>query len=62
MKSWCRTCARPGRNSFLVNRPNATAENLDQDVKTGLADLVPVGKMALANPDFVTRLPKKAPS
>ena len=46
---------------FLVNRPNATPENLDQDVKTGLADLVPVGKMALANPDLVTRLQKKAP-
>jgi N-ethylmaleimide reductase len=48
-------------HSFLVNRPNATPENLDQDVKTGLADLVPVGKMALANPDLVTRLRKKAP-
>jgi N-ethylmaleimide reductase len=48
-------------HSFLVNRPNATPENLDQDVITGLADLVPVGKMALANPDLVTRLQKKAP-
>ena len=48
-------------HSFLVNRPNATPENLDQDVKTGLADLVPVGQMALANPDLVTRLQKKAP-
>ena len=48
-------------HAFLVNRPNATPENLDQDVKTGLADLVPVGKMALANPDLVTRLQKKAP-
>ena len=48
-------------HSLLVNRPNATPENLDQDVRTGLADLVPVGKMALANPDLVTRLQKKAP-
>ncbi len=48
-------------HSLLVNRPNATPENLDQDVKTGLADLVPVGKMALANPDLVTRLQNKAP-
>jgi 2,4-dienoyl-CoA reductase-like NADH-dependent reductase (Old Yellow Enzyme family) len=48
-------------HSFLVNRPNATPENLDQDVKTGLADLVPVGKMALANPDLVIRLQKKVP-
>jgi 2,4-dienoyl-CoA reductase-like NADH-dependent reductase (Old Yellow Enzyme family) len=46
---------------LLVNRPNATPENLDRDVKTGLADLVPVGKMALANPDLVERLQKKAP-
>ena len=49
------------KHPLLVNRPNATPENLDQDVKTGLADLVPVGKMALANPDLVARLKKKAP-
>ncbi len=46
---------------LLVNRPNATPENLDQDVKSGLADLVPVGKLALANPDLVARLKKKSP-
>jgi N-ethylmaleimide reductase len=46
--------------SFLVNRPNANTGNLDQDVKTGLADLVPVGKMALANPDFVERFRRGA--
>ncbi len=49
------------RQPLLVNRPNATPENLEQDVKSGLADLVPVGKMALANPDLVARLQKKAP-
>ena len=49
------------KHPLLVNRPNATPENLDQDVKTGLADLVPVGKMALANPDLVSRLKTKAP-
>ena len=49
------------KGPLLLNRPNATPENLDQDVKTGLADLVPVGKMALANPDLVERLQKKAP-
>ncbi|MDP8997445.1 MAG: alkene reductase, partial [Pseudomonadota bacterium] len=49
------------KHPLLVNRPNATPENLDQDVKSGLADLVPVGKMALANPDLVQRLQKKAP-
>ena len=48
------------KHPLLVNRPNATPENLDQDVKSGLADLVPVGKMALANPDLVARLQKKA--
>jgi N-ethylmaleimide reductase len=48
------------KGPLLVNRPNATPENLDQDVKTGLADLVPVGKLALANPDLVARLQKKA--
>ena len=46
--------------TFLVNRPNAAAENLDQDVISGLADLVPVGKMALANPDFVERFRRGA--
>ncbi len=49
------------KHPLLINRPSATAENLDHDVKSGLADLVPVGKMALANPDLVTRLQKKAP-
>ena len=49
------------KHPLLVNRPNAKPENLDQDVKTGLADLVPVGKMALANPDLVARLQKNAP-
>ena len=48
------------KGPLLVNRPNAAPENLDQDVKTGLADLVPVGKLALANPDLVARLQKKA--
>lgn len=49
------------KHPLLVNRPNATPENLNHDVKSGLADLVPVGKMALANPDLVERLQKKAP-
>ena len=49
------------KHPLLVNRPNATPENLDKDVKSGLADLVPVGKMALANPDLVERLKTSAP-
>lgn len=46
---------------LLVNRPGATRETLDRDVKTGLADLVPIGQMALANPDLVQRLKTNAP-
>ena len=48
------------KHPLLVNRPNATPENLDQDVKSGLADLVPVGQMALANPDLVERFKRGA--
>ena len=49
------------KHPLLVNRPNAAVEDLDKDVKSGLANLVPVGKLALANPDLVARLQKKAP-
>ena len=49
------------KQALLVNRPNATPENLSKDLKSGLADLVPVGKMALANPDLVARLKANAP-
>ena len=41
---------------LLVNRPGAKREVLDNDVKSGLADLVSVGQLALANPDLVKRL------
>ena len=46
---------------LLVNRPGATRTTLDRDVKAGLAELVPVGQMALANPDLVKRLRADAP-
>jgi N-ethylmaleimide reductase len=46
---------------LLVNRPGAARGTLDRDVKTGLAELVPVGQMALANPDLVRRLKTDAP-
>ncbi len=49
------------KHPLLVNRPNATPDNLDRDVKTGIADMVPVGKMALSNPDLVERLKSNAP-
>ncbi|MDE2383386.1 MAG: alkene reductase [Alphaproteobacteria bacterium] len=46
---------------LLVNRPGAKPEALDRDLKAGLADMVPVGQMALANPDLVKRLKVRAP-
>jgi N-ethylmaleimide reductase len=48
------------KHPMLVNRPGSTRENLANDVASGLADIVPVGQMALANPDLVTRLKTKA--
>ncbi|WP_078940543.1 alkene reductase [Streptomyces cellulosae] len=40
---------------LLVVRDGRGPEDLLRDLETGLADIVPVGKLALANPDFVTR-------
>jgi len=44
------------KQAFLVNRPGAQPENLEKDLLSGLADVVPVGQMGLANPDLVDRL------
>ena len=41
---------------LLVNRNGRPLEALGDDVDHGLADIVPVGKWGLANPDFVERL------
>ncbi len=49
------------KHPLLVNRPGATPDTLSRDVQTGLAELVPVGKLALANPDLVARLKTNAP-
>jgi len=46
--------AWPG--ALLVLRAGRTAETLDQDVAAGIADVVPLGRWALANPDIVERL------
>jgi N-ethylmaleimide reductase len=46
---------------LLVNRPGAKRDTLEQDIAAGLADVVPVGQLALANPDLVTRLKSNAP-
>lgn len=43
-------------NTLLVLRADRTRENLGADVEAGLADIVPLGKWALANPDIVARL------
>lgn len=41
---------------FLLNRPGAPIEEREADLSSGLADLISVGTMALANPDLVERL------
>ncbi len=46
---------------LLVNRPGAKPETLARDIEAGLAELVPVGQMGLANPDLVKRLKTNAP-
>ncbi len=42
--------------------PSAAAEDLGRRRESGLADVVPVGKWALANPDFVDTVPQEARS
>lgn len=46
---------------LLVNRANRPIEQIGQDVESGLADMAPVGRWALANPDFVRRLHEGRP-
>ncbi|MGV3551139.1 alkene reductase [Rhizobium sp.] len=41
---------------LLVTRANRPLEDIAKDVENGLADIVPVARWALANPDFVERL------
>lgn len=49
------------KHPLLVNRPGAARDALERDVAAGLAEIVPVGQMALANPDLVARLKHNAP-
>jgi 2,4-dienoyl-CoA reductase-like NADH-dependent reductase (Old Yellow Enzyme family) len=49
------------KHPLLVNRPGLLREALARDVDSGLADIVTVGQMALANPDLVRRLRENAP-
>jgi N-ethylmaleimide reductase len=46
---------------LIVLRPRRTLETLGADVEAGRADLVAIGRWALANPDFVARLRAGAP-
>ena len=46
---------------LLLLRAGRTLETLDQDVASGLADVLTIGKWALANPDFISRYRQGAP-
>lgn len=48
-------------NALLVNRAGRPLEKLTMDLDAGIADVVPVGTWALANPDLVRRLKEGAP-
>lgn len=48
-------------NALLVNRGNRPLEALGADIEAGLADMAPVARWALANPDFVERIRRDAP-
>lgn len=47
--------------ALIVNRPGADLDTRARDVAEGLADVVSVGRHALANPDLVERLKAGAP-
>ena len=47
-------------NALLVNRGNRPREMAGADVETGLADVAPVARWALANPDFIERFKQGA--
>ena len=51
--------AWPG--TLMLLRLTRTLETLDQDLRSGSADMVSIGRWALANPDFVERLRLGAP-
>ena len=47
--------------AVLVVRYGRTREQIGDDIAAGLADLAPLGRFALANPDVVARLREDAP-
>nr|AGU11716.1 NADH:flavin oxidoreductase/NADH oxidase family [uncultured organism] len=48
-------------NAVLVLRYGRTREQIADEIEAGLADIAPVGRFALANPDVVERLRTDAP-
>ena len=48
-------------SALLVVRKDRTREQIADDIEAGLADMAPLGKFALANPDVVERLRTDAP-
>jgi N-ethylmaleimide reductase len=46
--------------AILLNHPDASLETRFADIEKGKADMVVIGKMALANPDLVARIRAKA--
>jgi N-ethylmaleimide reductase len=47
--------------ALVLLRLKRTLESLAKDVESGVADMVSIGKWALANPDFVSRFRHKQP-
>lgn len=56
-----RSIRRGWPGALLLNRAGASLEERVRDVRDGLADVVTVGAMALANPDLVDRVKAGAP-
>jgi N-ethylmaleimide reductase len=56
-----RELRRAWPSALLLNRPGADIATRAQDIESGLADVVTVGTMVLANPDLVDRVRSGAP-
>ncbi|WP_416975833.1 hypothetical protein [Streptomyces sp. 4F14] len=48
-------------SALLLNRAGADIATRAKDIESGLADVVTVGSLALANPDLVARIQAGAP-
>ena len=56
-----RSIRRDWPGALVLNRPGASLDERARDVRDGLADVVTVGQMVLANPDLVARVKTSAP-